>query len=128
MSEHEMQLIINNWTARRRQAFGIPESKDPVTDEEKLACQEWIKDYGLQTVVCAIWDIALKGRKHAGYHPRFKHIGAILQRDYRKLLDPERPLYTVPRDRLAEVEEARARAIGPAAQGGEFPQAETSRE
>ena len=110
MNEHELRLILNNWTARRREAFGIPESQDPVTTEEKKACKEWIRDYGLQTVVCAIWDITLRGRKHKGYRPRFKHIGMILERDYRKLLDPERPVETIPRERLEEVLAARHKA------------------
>lgn len=107
MAEKELLLVVNNWTARRREAFGIPESKDPVTTEEKQECKRWIRDYGLQTVICAIWDITLKGRKHEGYRPRFKHIGMILERDYYALLDPRRPPETIPMDRREEVEKAR---------------------
>lgn len=110
MNEHELRLILNNWTARRREAFGIPESQDPVTTEEKQECKGWIRDYGFQTVICATWDVILKGRKHEGYRPRFKHIGMILERDYRKLLDPERPVETIPRERLEEVLAARHKA------------------
>ena len=110
MSEREMQLVINNWYARRRYAFGIPEGKELVTTEEKQKAKDWIRDYGFQTVICATWDVILKGRKHEGYRPRFKHIGMILERDYRKLLDPERPVETIPRERLEEVLKARAKA------------------
>lgn len=78
----EWMLIVNRWYQVRNQVFGIPESKEPVTKEEKLDCQTWLRDFGIQTVVSAMYDVIRKGKKHAGYHPRFRHIGVILRRDY----------------------------------------------
>lgn len=82
MSDDEMLLMLRRWYQMRWEAYAISEGQERATTEEKLALKRWLEVYGLKAVNDAMWDVILKGRKVEGYHPRFSHVGKLLQRDY----------------------------------------------